>query len=691
MRLSLALLVAVLLFSAPVFPQDTFELTQKSFIPEGCRLKTIKTPVFGEATLLVEPLTKGNFLSLADSSCHIPWKEYQYLVMEVWHDNNYALNLNLFFREDQSNNSGNEISARIGINPRLKTKLIFPLSYLDGQNIFLPRFPHQLKGTVQGHRIDPGKLESFGMQITPFDTGGFAPAVYLGKIWLSRALPQEFNDIGTYYVDEFGQWNGKKWPGKARNISEIREDLTSLVSGVSESKFPGEWSIYGGWTGKKFKPSGFFRTEHDGRRWWFVDPEGNAFLSMGMDCVDHEISTVYTGNEDLFEWLPGPETKTKEAISGRGNRIMVDYLMSNLIRAWGPEWESQWASLTGNLLRSYRFNTIGNWSDLNFAKTARIPYVLPLNRFPTTPVKLYRDFPDVFDTTYEWNAREFANQLRPYASDPWLIGYFLANEPHWAFGDNNLAFEMLRTSQPSFTRKQLILWLNERYGTVQSLNAEWNCSFKTIDELASTALNSVPSNTAEKDLQEFSGLMVDEYIRVVCKAVKEVDSNHLNLGLRYAWISSELCYRAGKQFDVFSINGYSNPGPPVTEVIARRSGKPVLIGEFHFGALDRGLPATGIQAAENQTARGDAYRYYLEQGFARPEIIGIHYFQWLDQAISGRFDGENYNIGFLDICYKPYSEIGNAARETHGRIYDIASGKASPVTKIVKWVPPVYY
>ncbi|MFN8206306.1 MAG: beta-galactosidase [Bacteroidales bacterium] len=690
MRITKALLVIVFLNCGTAFSQKAYEFNRGYFNPEGCRLKTVKTPVFEDSVILVEPLVRNNFLILTGSPVVVPWKEYRYLVMEVWQDNNYAVNLNIFFHEGQSA-SGNEISARIGINPRIKTNLIFPLSYLDGQNIFLPRYPHQLKGTVQGHRIDPEKIGKFGMQLAPFDTGGFAPAVYIGKVWLASELPTESNEIGTYYVDEFGQWSGKKWPGKARNISEIREDLSTLASSVSGSTFPDEWSKYGGWTGMKFNASGFFRTEHDGKRWWFVDPEGNAFLSMGMDCVDHEISTVYSGNEDLFEWLPGPETKTKEAISGRGNRIMVDYLVSNLIRTWGPDWKSQWASLTGNLLRSYRFNTIGNWSDMNFAKTAGIPYVLPLGEFPTTAVKLYRDFPDVFDTTYQLNARKYAEQLRPYANDPWLIGYFLANEPHWAFGDNILAYEMLRNPRPSFTRKQLGSWLQDRYGSVQSLNTAWNSSFKSINDLSAVVLDSLPGITAGKDLQEFSGLMVDEYIRVVCAAVKEVDSNHLNLGLRYAWISSELCYRAGKEFDVFSINGYSNPGPPDTEEIARRSGKPVLIGEFHFGALDRGLPATGIQAAESQSARGDAYRYYLEQGYKRPEIIGIHYFQWLDQAISGRFDGENYNIGFLDICYKPYPELVNAARETHDRIYGIASGKITPVGKLIKWVPPIYY
>ncbi len=40
---------------------------------------------------------------------------------------------------------------------------------------------------------------------------------------------------------------------------------------------------FGGWTGKQFKATGFFRTEHDGTRWWLVTPEGNAFISFGVN------------------------------------------------------------------------------------------------------------------------------------------------------------------------------------------------------------------------------------------------------------------------------------------------------------------------------------------------------------------------------------------------------------------------
>ncbi len=116
-----------------------------------------------------------------------------------------------------------------------------------------------------------------------------------------------------------------------------------------------------------------------------------------------------------------------------------------------------------------------------------------------------------------------------------------------------------------------------------------------------------------------------------------------------------------------------------------------MIGEFHFGATDRGLPASGIQGALSQEARGTAYRYYVEQGLARPELIGIHYFQWLDQPVLGRFDGENYNIGFMDICNKPYRKLTDAAKKTHRKMYKVAAGETAPFSKTIVKIPPIHY
>ena len=63
-----------------------------------------------------------------------------------------------------------------------------------------------------------------------------------------------------------------------------------------------------------------------------------------------------------------------------------------------------------------------------------------------------------------------------------------------------------------------------------------------------------------------------------------------------------------------------------------------------------------------------AYRYYVENAVADPSIVGAHWFEWVDEPSTGRFDGENYNIGLVDVTDRPYRELLEAAQATHQRL-----------------------
>jgi hypothetical protein len=680
----------------------------KIILESNGTLEQIKSREFGESVMVFTPENKQYSITLSDGQDSIPWAGARYLVCEIVNNNPYsAIVFADFYRNSgESSESGivqqggqpaeefseqPRISPKIGILPYLKTKLVIPLSHLDGQEIFMKRFPRQLKGTVMGHRLDINDVGKVILRFEPVMPPEYVPNVEITALYLSDTMPAPYGKPEIPYVDEFGQWNLKDWPGKVHNTKELKDNMMALELSAREASFPDNWSRYGGWKALKFDATGFFRIHHDGRRWWFVDPEGYAFLSAGVDCIGDNADGMISGQEDLFAWLPPGDSVYQRAYRDRGDNRMLNFLRVNLIRVYGSDARAKWENITQGLLKRYRINTVANWSDLEFARKIEHPYVLNMSNFPGTEILLYRDFPDVFSEEYRQNAATFAKQLETYKNDKYLIGYFLSNEPHWAFGDNNLAFEMFAVNTQSETRKEFIRFLEKKYKDIGAFNAAWKQNLNAFEEIGRLVLKNSPSDNCWKDCNTFSGIMVDTYVQTVCSEVRKIDASHLNLGLRYAWISSDLCYRAGTWFDVFSINGYSYPGPPETSEIARRSGKPVLIGEYHFGSTDRGLPSTGIQGAENQQARGEAYRYYLEQGFSRPEVIGIHYFQWMDQPVFGRFDGENYNIGFLDICLQPYPELTNQAAASHEAMYDVATGKIRPYDSVIRKSPQIYF
>lgn len=685
-----------------IYQFDLKEIAKISSIPH----KWSESKNFNAWVLLLSADEQHNELLLTTDSEGIDWESAKYLVCEIWHENPFSVLMRLqFYRKtgDESEVSrqgvetmqvdvGPRLSCVIGILPRLKTKMIFPLSHLDGQHIFLDRQPRQLKGTVSGRRIIPEDIGKVSISITPSMSPDFLSQLQIASVYLSNELPEPYEKPEFMVVDSFGQWTARDWPGKVYSSSELKKSIAKTERIAQSAVFPDEWSVYGGWKQLRFKPKGFFYTHNDGKRWWLVDPEGYAFISAGIDCIGNNASGVLSGQEELFGWLPPRNDSIFFEAYGGNNLQQVDFLKSNLMRVYGANWKIKWEKITTGLMKHWRINTVANWSDNDMARRNKVPYVLNMERFPVTQTKLYRDFPDVFDPVYQQQAAIFARQLEPVKDDPYLIGYFLQNEPHWAFGDNNLAFEMFTSATSSSTKSKMIEWLQDKYIDIKSFNEAWKQNTSGFIELEKLVLKDKPSDAAWDDCREFSGIMVDRYVEIVCQEVKKIDANHLNLGMRYAWISSDLCYRAGTWFDVFSINGYSNPAPPPTEEIARRSGKPVIIGEWHFGsATDRGLPATGIQGAESQIARGEAYRYYFEQGVIRPELIGLHWFQWNDQPIFGRFDGENYNIGFLDVCMQPYTELTDQARLSHERMYQVAMGIEKPYEKIIRKVSQIYY
>ena len=715
MRTNSILTFVVLIFSAcqsnvtKTFPGQVHQFDLQQIAKTGALThEWVKSAEFGEKALSITVSEGNNELVLTPNSDGIDWTAANYLVCEVWHDNPYSALLNLqFFRkigtesalikqgeEDDTarREEGARISCNIGIMPGLKTKMVFALRHLDGQQVNLPReFPRQLKSVAVGRRIDPVDIGKVILRISPNEAPDYLTKIQIASAYLTTEPPEPYEKLTVALVDSFGQWTARNWPGKIQNSSELKTTMLQTEAIAEAAVLPDDWSVYGGWKQLRFTPKGFFYTHHDGKRWWFVDPDGYAFLSSGVTCIRANASGVLGGQEELFSWLP-PENDDLYAEAYQiGRSKSVDFLLINMMRIYGVEWRQKWEKITVGLMKHWRVNTVANWSDNDMARRHRVPYMFNLSRFPSTPVRVYRDFPDVYDPAYQEAAKVFAQQLEPVKDDPYLIGYFLANEPSWAFGGNNIAFEMFATNATSYTKKEIIRWLQKKYSNINTFNDAWKLKLADFSELEALTLKDSPSKAASDDCTEFSGLMIDRYIETVCREVKRVDPNHLNLGLRYASIHSDLHYRAGEWFDVFSINGYRNPAPPPTDEITQRTGLPVLIGEWHFGSVDRGLPATGIQAAESQTARGEAYRYYFEHGVTRPELIGVHWFQWNDQPIYGRGDGENYNIGFLDICNRPHTELTGQAKMAHENMYRIATGAEQPFDKVIRKVPKIAY
>jgi hypothetical protein len=495
-------------------------------------------------------------------------------------------------------------------------------------------------------------------------------------------------------IDELGQSTTRDWSGKTRSLDELAARLEAQLAAAPSHKWPAVFSAWGGLAGRREKSGShrkLFRTHHDGTRWWLLDPDGHRFWSAGLVSVRVDTAANYDGLERALTWAPPREGRFKEIYDVRADgRRSINYLAANFIRTFGAGWYDKWATITLGELRRLGFNTVANWSNWEIARAARFPYVRPLAWGDRAAPFIYRDFPDVFDSRWDADAARFGEQLAGTRDDPSFIGYFLMNEPTWGFSRETPASGMLFNTPRCATRRALGDALARKYGDDRAISNAWGFEI-TLAAVREGQWGRTLTPPAERDLAEFSAVMVEKFFGALSASCRRVDPNHLNLGIRYHTIPPEWAVPGMRSFDVFSMNCYdARVRSGEMEKIAAMLKMPVMVGEWHFGAHDVGLPASGIGHVRTQEDRGRAYRVYLEDAASKPWCVGVHYFILYDQSALGRFDGECYNIGFLDVCNRPYEPLCKAARASHERMYAVATGKVPAFDDAPEYLPKLY-
>ena len=483
------------------------------------------------------------------------------------------------------------------------------------------------------------------------------------------------------FIDTFGQYRHKTWPGKTASVADLATRRLQEAKELASQPGPKDWDKFGGWAnGPKLNATGFFRTQKVNGKWWLVDPDGGLFFSHGVDCVRLFDPTPVAGRQAWFENFPGKEEEFAEF--GSEHRVLKGHYAgqsvrcfcfagANLRRKYGPEWRTVYAQIIHQRLRSWGLNTIANWSDASTFLLRRTPYTDALgsgrSRMLEGSEGYWGKFPDVFDPSFaESLQRSMAAKNGTSANDPWCIGYFSDNEMSWG-DETSLALAALKSSGDQAAKRAFVSDLKTKYIDVTKLNQAWGASYDSWDSLLQS--REAPDKVkAGDDLRAFYTRTAEQYFRTVRDTIKAVAPHQLYLGCRFAWVNDRAAAAAAKYCDVVSYNLYQrsvgdfkfNGGADV----------PLIIGEFHFGALDRGMFHTGLVPVADQTARAQAYREYVLGALRHPQFVGCHWFQYQDEPVTGRaYDEENYQIGFVDVADTPYVETIAAAREAGYQLY----------------------
>jgi hypothetical protein len=491
-------------------------------------------------------------------------------------------------------------------------------------------------------------------------------------------------DASTFlpFIDELGEYSHKDWPGKTHTVEELATQGRAEEEDLKAHAKPKNWNKYGGWAdGPKLKATGFFHVQKHKGKWWLVDPTGKLFWSHGIDCVRAVNATPITDRERYFRNLPTKDSPFAQFYGEAGRAPLgyykdhtpyrtYDFTRANLLRKYGEDFEQTFADVTHRRLASWAVNTIANWSDEKIYLLRWTPYTATIS-FDARKLEgsegYWGKFYDVFDPSFEANLRQrLEREKGQTAGDSWCIGYFVHNELAWG-DDTSLSIATLISPADQPAKLVFIEDLKTKYQTIEELNQAWGTSHASWDALRQS--QKAPDKTkAKPDLEEFYTKVAETYFSTIRRELKRTAPEQLYLGCRFAWVNDRAARAATKFCDVVSYNRYTYSVQDTKLVDG--IDMPVIIGEFHFGALDRGMFHTGLRRAENQKDRAEKYAAYVRGALRNPYIIGTHWFQYLDQPTTGRGDGENYQIGFVDICDKPYPEIVQAAREIGNSMYE---------------------
>ena len=516
--------------------------------------------------------------------------------------------------------------------------------------------------------------------------------ILVHRIALIPAPPESANRA---FVDRFGQYNGADWPGKLHDEREFPERMRAEEEYFRTHPPLPDRDPYGGWlTGPRLGATGRFRVaKHDGK-WWLIDPDGRLFWSNGIDCVRFNAATIVAGREFCFEWLPEKNDPLARFYSGRGRGRKFDFFQANAFRKYGEPYAQRFFDVTMRRFQSWGINTIANWSSPDAWRLHKVPYTIPVHvpRVPMFVATSHRKagkekkkwFPDPFDPKFRAGLEKQLARYAEFKDDPWLLGVFIHNELPWTLGapwrrskraPSGIALLCLQKNDTTFAAKRaLIDRLRAKYRSIGDLNRAWATKFGNWSALEKRfELTNTQRAKARADLTVLDTLVAEQYFRVCRETMSKMMPGVLYLGCRFSGMYDLHFVQVAKKYcDVVSFNIYAAlPSERTVDELATKLDFPVIIGEFHFGALDRGMFHPGLRKAKDQEERAAKYAAYVRAAAAAPWCVGAHWFQYVDQPLTGRPDGENYNIGFVDATDDPYPELRDAVRKVSEHLYEV--------------------
>jgi hypothetical protein len=376
---------------------------------------------------------------------------------------------------------------------------------------------------------------------------------------------------------------------------------------------------YGGCEKWKFRATGYFRLERASDRWWLVDPDGNGFLTVGLNHID-ESNLKYPHNADIWKKKYGSREKwIREGVV----KDLKDWGFNTI--GWTQEYISgdwgvalDWFGDPIDLGHSTH-----GWSAADFA-TANMPYVQQLRVQEIEDWNGHPSFRDVYSRDFDVYCDYLARSMCfDHAESKNLIGYFLVDIPAWlphASGED----------------------------------------FPQLKGLGEEARNKKLYDVASK------------YYETITKHIRKYDPNHLILGDRYNGNKGipSAALEAMKPFvDVLSVQYFTAPTEESRQQMRNdfarwheQTGKPVINADLGNWAPTE-LNPHRVSGIEDQAGRAEDYVEAISAVIKEPWFLGWHWCAYLENIGRG--------WGIKDPWDEPYQDFVSPVKEFNRSVYDM--------------------
>jgi len=560
----------------------------------------------------------------------------------------------------------------------------------------------------------------------------FDKTIELSNIRL-RPNPEMDTEFLTNIVDKYGQNATVEFPGKIHSQEELIAAREAEAKKLDNKLMPDRSRFGGYKNGPKLEATGYFRTEKVDGKWALVDPEGYLYFATGLDIIRLSNTSTMTGygfddalvnlggdgvtpedskglnrvNEaavpsrhvvsdvrvNMFNWLPSYDEPLGKWFGYRGSAHSgpvkkgetFSFYAANLERKYGAEDPLEaWEQVTLKRMKYWGFSSLGNWTDPRFYQNNQVPYFANgwiIGDFKT--VSSGNDFwsplPDVFDPEFARRAEVTAANVAEQVKDnPWCVGVFIDNEKSFGRSESNEARygivinTLTRDGSEVPTKAAFTHLMKSKYENIAALNEAWDTDIASWEAFDAGIDSRIRNDAQLADYSDMLYLYGEKYFSIVNAALDKHMPNHMYLGARFpSWGKPmEIVKAAAKHVDVMSYNVYKEGIHPKSWAFLEDIDMPSIIGEFHMGARDNGLFHPGLIQAATQEDRAQMYKDYMHSVVDNPYFVGAHWFQYMDSPITGRaYDGENYNVGFVNVTDTPYAPMIKAAQEINSEMY----------------------